>query len=379
MTNRMHAVSAALVATMLVSGGRFAAAQSTQYTLDTRWQPWLGCWQPSEAPAAIGEKVTTVCVAPTNSASAVQVTILEDTVVTMRDTVDASGVARRVDRQGCTGTETGAWSADSRRVFLQTHLTCGAGLARNGNTIVAMTPGGEWLTVQTMTVGAGGGVRAVRYHDASSLKTSPGGFSSAEHLAVIAARANAGAALDVAAVVEAVKRTDTAAVQAWIVARGTKFNLSAKQLVELADAGVPGSVTDVMIGVSYPERFALQSADSPMGDGHGVAVDDGLFNTPYYSPYSYYSPYGYYGYRAYGYNAAPVVILRGSDEPHGKVVNGHGYSQSSGSSSATPSSSTKSSGSSGSGGSSSSSSGSSSGGSSSSSSSGRTAHTRPPV
>src|SRR3954469_18212972 len=91
MTNRMHAVSAALVATMLVSGGRFAAAQSTQYTLDTRWRPWLGCWQPSEAPAAIGEKVTTVCVAPTNSASAVQVTILEDTVVTMRDTVDASG------------------------------------------------------------------------------------------------------------------------------------------------------------------------------------------------------------------------------------------------------------------------------------------------
>ena len=378
MTNRMHAVSAALVTITLLSGGG-VAAQSTQFTLDARWQPWLGCWQPSEAPAVISARVTTVCVAPTNSASAVQVTILEDTVVTMRDTVDASGVARRVDREGCSGTETGAWSADNRRVFLHTNLKCGTGLARIGNSIVAMTPSGEWLTVQTMTVGAGSGVRAVRYRDAGSLKTLSRELPYADpHLAVVSARANAGAALDVAAVVEAVKRTDTAAVQAWIVARGTKFNLSAQQLVALADAGVPGSVTDVMIGVSYPERFALESPPRPVGDGHGATVDDGLYNSPYYPPYSYYPRYGYYGYGAYGYNAAPVVIVRGSDEPHGKVVKGHGYSQGSSGSSASPSSSSKSSGSSGSG-SSSGSGGSSSGGSSSSSSGGRTAHTRPPV
>jgi len=121
MTNRMQAVRAALVTITLLSGGHLAA-QSTQSTFDTRWQPWLGCWQPSDAPALIGAKLTTLCVSPINSASAVQVTMLEDSVVTMRDTIDASGVARRVDKQGCTGTETGGWSDDNRRVFLRTNL-----------------------------------------------------------------------------------------------------------------------------------------------------------------------------------------------------------------------------------------------------------------
>jgi len=434
----IHAVRGALgLATLAMA---FAAPLHAQATFDSRWQAWFGCWQPSDASALAGAKPSAMCVAPVNSKSAVEVTVIQDGAVTTRDTIDASGVARAVDKQGCKGTETGNWSIDNRRVFLHSVLTCEGGLSRTGNTIVAMAPSGDWVNIQTLTVGKSTGVRAVHYRDANSLNVAPPAVAEAikdRQLAINAARADAGSTLDINTVLEAVQRTDTTAVQSWIVERGTRFNLDAKQLVALANAGIPGSVTDVMIGVSYPDHFALKSTQPANGIGGGFAdvgsvgaydrtgcpaaivsmygragcspcgsswdYDPFLFSgynscglgSRYgYSPYSryspYYSPYGYgYGYGSYypyyGYSSAPVVVVKGEEQPHGRVVNGHGYTQrptSTGrSSDPFPSSSSTYSGSTGSsaGGSSSGGGGGSSSGSSSSGGEQRTAHPRPPM
>jgi hypothetical protein len=316
-----------------------------------------------------------------------------------------------------------------------------------------MTPGGDWVDVNTLTVAKATGVRAIHYRDANSLKNLPAEFTKTDadqSLAIASARMAAGGTLDVPAVLEAVELTDTSAVQAWIVERGTRFKLNAKELVQLADAGVPSSVTDVMIGVSFPEHFALREPRSSSvavasgaggvggydpGLGYGdcasalstslygrnpcgpcdsrwsygvmspLTFDDCVARYGYgyarslYDPY-YPSPYsplygGYYGYGNYGYYSAPVVVVKGGDEPtHGRVVNGRGYTQGGSSTGAStgsarvyePSRSASSSGSSSSGSSSgrTSSAGSSSTSSGSSSSSGssgevRTAHRRPPT
>jgi hypothetical protein len=189
-------------------------------------------------------------------------------------------------------------------------------------------------------------------------------------LAATTARTAAGAPIGGAQIVEAVKRADTAVVQAWIVARGARFNVDAKSLTELADAGVPGSVTDVLIGLSYPDHFALReeplgySGDelslidsappriasryafsqcvggwsplwySPLGDpcAYGYGVGAYGYGYPFYgySPYGY-SPYGYPGY-GYGYypgyvTYAPVVVVRGDNVQHGQAVKGRGYTR----------------------------------------------------
>ena len=326
-------------------------------------------------------------------------------------------------------------------MFVHSTLTCAGGLSRTGNAIIAMTPYGDWMNIQTLTVGKTTGVRAVHYRDANSLNLAPPEIAKAisgRQLAINAARTDAGAALDVPAVQEALLRTDTTAVQSWIVERGTKFNLSARQLVALADAGIPSSVTDVMIGVSYPDHFALKAGASDVGGGGFTNAQDvgyadrtscasstsayarnacarcrdswnydslyGLDSADcglgYRYGYSLFSPFGYpagyssgygYGYPYYpyyGYSSAPVVVVKGDDQPHGRVVNGHGYTQhptnpapgSLGGSTSSSSSGSSSSGSSGASTSSAPSSGSS--GSSSGSSSGgevRTAHPRPPM
>ena len=196
-----------------------------------------------------------------------------------RDTIDASGQRRAVSTQGCTGWELARWSADVRRVYLRSEVTCADKIKRIGTGILAISPAGEWLDIQGVTAGGNSGVRVTHYTDApvSLIDSLPpiAGARANRKLATSGARTAAGGALAISAIAEAAKAVDTAVVQAWIVERGTRYELDAKQLVALADAGVPGSVTDVMIGVSYPKHFALdQHVPSALADGSELSPFD---------------------------------------------------------------------------------------------------------
>jgi hypothetical protein len=427
LTTRRIALSAMTIA-LVASAGAAVGAQTP--AADARWHAWIGCWQN----AAIDGGSSLVCVTPTSNPAAVQVATVSKGAIVTRDTIDASGTQLTVNKQGCKGWQSGTFSPDSRRVYLHSDMSCD-GAKRTGTAILAISPAGEWLEVQGVTAGGNTGVRVIHY--ASALPSAAAlpaelASSSADRLATSAARAAAGSALAVSDIAEAVKQVDTTVVQAWLIERGAKFKLGAHELLQLADAGVPSSVTDVMIGIAYPDHFALQqrasgplnaaaftSSDSARlasrflsercangynpfmysvgfvdpcavlyssrfgyGLGYGNAYGYGYGSSPYGSyPYGY--GYGNGGYYSAGYYA-PVVVVKGEPPEHGRVVNGRGYSQgtSSGTSS-TPGASTSSAGSSssGSGGSSSASSGASSSSSSGSSSSGgdRTAHPRPPI
>ena len=59
--------------------------------------------------------------------------------------------------------ESGEWSADNRRVYLHSDITCGAGVKRTGSGIVAISPIGEWIDVQSVSAAGNTSVRAVHY------------------------------------------------------------------------------------------------------------------------------------------------------------------------------------------------------------------------
>lgn len=412
---RRVALGAALVGLPIALSG----AQRT--AADARWQPWIGCWR---AEGAVTSPL--VCVTPTAVSSAVQIAAIDSGRIITRDTVNADGNSRQVAKGGCSGTERAHFSADANRVYLRSDLKCSGGLQRVGTGMLSIAPDGDWIDAQSMTVGGNSVVRATRFHEtkisASELPTEIAAVAGTRDLAANAARTAAGAPISSAVIIEAVKELDTAVVQTWIVQRGTRFKFGGNELVALADAGVPGSVTDVLIGVSYPDHFALQERPARMVGGNELtSLDSARLASQYlnsrcygygsfdpfwsssslYDPcasryglygYNYYSSrYGSYGYSPFGYgygygsgyvSYVPVVVVKGADNPHGRVVNGHGYTRDTGSGSSgsyagsSSSSSSRSAGSSSSSGSG----GSSSSGSSSSSSSsdgGRTAHGRP--
>jgi len=415
---------------MIVSMKRGLAALGLVMTVTTpmsaqtsrvapKWLGWIGCWT-STVPGASAfsspaENGTFVCITPSaGGGDAVDVTTVGDGKVVLTQRIDASGTERPLEAKGCTGTQRAAWSADERRLYLRASSTCD-GMKSSTAGILSLTSSGEWLDVHGVSSYGSENVRVARYRDAGIPASIPADVANAlreRGAGAEAARVNAGAAIGASAVIEASRATDSAVVAAWLLERAQRFALDAKTLVRLADAGVPGAVTDAMVAVSNPGAFQL----SRLSDQTETIQNDNLRSgrrvnamafpyDPYtwgslgLDSYGYGYPYGYrYGYGSggygYGYNngyyggyAPPIIIVNGGTQgaAAGQMVKGRGYTQPGGSSTGataherpsrtsepSPSPST-SSGSSSSGSSSASSSGSSSGGSDA----GRTAHQRP--
>ncbi len=389
-------IASRVLAAALVASAASLGAQSAGQG-DPRWQPWLGCWRGEHA----GAGAPLICVVPAAGASAVDIATVDGDSVIAREHIDADGRRVAKSKDGCTGWESARWSDDARRVYLSSEFACPGGITRTSNGLISMAPGEEWLDVQAVTAGAGSGVRARRYLQASAIPDRVDGDLGAalralgrgRAMAVTAARTAASARVTQSEIIDASRHLDAAVVSAWLVERRQRFSVDARELVELANARVPDRVIDALVALSYPRQFAIDGsgsdaeirrADKTERIG-GDMVGDDWRDGPSAAMYpSYYDPYGYsaYGYGAgfgpYGYGRGlgwypiygPAIVVRQSaPQPHGRVVNGRGYEGGEGQSSGTAGSS----GSSGSTGTSTS----SGSGTTSTSGSGRTAHPKP--
>ena len=351
MTHRRSHISAAartggLAALLALLAAPPAGAQAES---GARLQAWAGCWSAEQTMvpnvATIGP---IVCVVPTADASVVEVATLQEGKVVSRERLDVSGRERPIEARGCTGTQRARWSSDRRRVYLTSAGRC-EGLGRSTSGILAFTPSGEWLDVQGVTAGDGGTVRVARYRDVGIPRSVPAEISAAlagRDLATQSARIAAGAPVKIADVIESSRAVDSAVVEAWLLERGQQFALTGRDLVALADAGVPARVTDALVAVSNPREFALGHIDEDgvrtrgpdlIGGRGSPAIPDpygGPWGWGYAAPYGYGGGYGgYYGYP--GFYNPPVVIVRGGDGSHGRMVKGEGYRKGEGSATTT--------------------------------------------
>lgn len=336
-----------LAGVLVLAGTSTLRAQSTG--ADTRWQAWLGCWQPAEA-RLTGQSLY-VCVIPSSGSSSVSVVSISDGKEISRERIEASGRQLPIAKDGCSGWESAQWSSDSRRIYVQSEVTCPGALRRTSSGILAISGTGEWLDVQVVRAGDGSGLAVARYRDVDMPATIPAEISAAlvgKQRAISAARMAAGAPIGTADVVDAARNTDSDAVNGWLVERGQTLGLDATQLAALSEAGVPGKVTDVMLALSYPDVLALDRGtpdDSPRETGGyrmpGRASEvyfDRFGYSPYgYSPYGYstygYSPYGYFGngfgsgFGSYGSRYPYIIVTKGGAKTSGRAVKGQGYTR----------------------------------------------------
>jgi len=430
---------AAVLAGLLLAAGSAAVRTAGAQATDPRWQPWLGCWVSADARATRGGAAAgdMVCVIPAQHAPGVEVAVIANGRVLQSEIVNPTGQRVPKTVESCPGWESASWSSDERRLALRSEYTCGKTTVK-GSSLFAMTTEGEWIEVRGALVGTNETVRAVRYRplgvtlvrrsDAEAGDSMPFATRPMAGLASRSARLDAGQRVTPQDVLEVSHLVDPPVVGAWLNEMGEGFTLDAKELVRLADGGMPPNLIDLMVALSYPKVFAVTRAAPERRVGTGGAGTVGGMSSLYparrygsawncgygYVPMTYnyfddacysgyygynaygYGPYGYgpYGYGSYGYGngyywgSNPFVIVQttpGSAAARGQAVNGAGYTRRSGGG-ASPSSGSSGSyrapSSSGSG-SSSSSGSTSSGGTSGSTSSGsgdggRTAKPRPP-
>jgi hypothetical protein len=204
---------------------------------------------------------------------------------------------------------------------------------------------GTWTDVQAVDVSGQQTVRIRSYRRLSEVAQIGSGLTHANPLTIDDVK-------------EASGKVSARALEAALVETGSSFDLSGKDLVALQGAKVPGSVTDLMIALSYPDRFiverrradtapAMAFADDPFFTGWAFGYPtwwDYGFYSPLYGPYSpyFYSPFYSYlpwYYPAYYYGGGGVIIVDpgggsgggggGQITPsgRGRVIDGVGYTR----------------------------------------------------
>jgi hypothetical protein len=332
--------SAKLIPLLLALGPGALAAQQGP---DSRWLPWLGCWQVGEF-AASGSSV--VCVRPASEPLGVEVATVSAGEIAFSRILVADERPHDLAVEDCAGTETARFSADGRRVYLRSRLTCAGGQHRTASAIMGMASPAVWLDAQSLGMNDERVPRVLHYYPAP-VERWPDGFrlSTERAAAVTEARALAASRLSLLDVREAAEQADPEAASGYLLGLSQRFDLTADGLAALDDAGVPGEVIDAVVAASYPERFAVDRTEiAPAIPGEEEYVPGR--GTPY-DPYGwgwygygrggcydwmYCYPYGYdLGYRAswYGGYWGQVFITPRSQllAPSGTAVGGRGYTR----------------------------------------------------
>jgi hypothetical protein len=306
------------------------------------WEPWLGCWEltldsvrdlpaarsrsgAGNAPGAVRPRV---CVTPEGDGGARFVTTIAGQPPAEYTTVP-DGRDRPLEDGDCRGTQRAEWSSDGLRIFTRADLTCDSDPApRRLSGISLFASNGTWLDIQAINVGGREQVRVRRYYRAEGEAEPTRSFLSASVLMTDDVK-------------EASAKVAALALEAALIESNAGFNLTASTVINLDDAGVPGRVIDLMVALSYPDRFVVER--SRAGGGGGFANDPFMlgwaFGYPvwyddyFYSPY-YYMPFGYSSYAFRGYGSpyfGDVIAVNPDAGPRpsgtGRAVDGQGYTR----------------------------------------------------
>jgi hypothetical protein len=321
------------------------AVPSAAQTATPTWEPWLGCWELAidsvrESPstrATLADGASArrggaprVCVTASENGGARFVTTIAGQPDVEYTTVP-DGRDRPLEEGDCRGTQWAEWSQDGLRVFTRAEFTCqGDSAPRRISGLSLFASNGTWLDIQAIESDGRESVRVRRYYRA-------------EGESLLARTTRSASVLTLADVKEASGKVAPRALEAALVESNAGFNLRADSVIELDDAGVPDSVIDLMVALSYPDRFIVERSQRSSG-GSGFASDPFMlgwaFGYPvwyddyFYSPY-YYMPFGYSSYALRGYSGPylgqPITIVPGGNEPRpsgtGRVVDGQGYTR----------------------------------------------------
>ena len=323
---------------------------------DTRWLPWMGCWQlweeqvdqAAEDGAEFPDR-TIVCLTPADDGRGARLVARSDSDVLVERTLVADGVRQALTEGDCTGWERRDWSDDGRRLFTRGEIRCGSDEPRRMSGISMLANRSTWVDIQSVSVGDRGHMEIRRYNPARDAERSVDVRLPATPGAIRDARQSIAGPLSLSSVREAAAKAQSAVVEALLAETQPRLALDSATLIELDDAGVDGSVIDVLVALAYPDRFMLERRRAGgRGGGGGGGVGWGGLDP--YSPmyggrswapfgYSYLGWYGYdtwrnaywydpYYYSGWGRRGGLIGSVDDSGEQgSGRIVEGIGYTR----------------------------------------------------
>jgi hypothetical protein len=333
---------ALLLIALLGAGSASSSQVGALPGVEDNFLPWLGCWRLVEddirEPLLGGESTglgkepvpssALVCMSPSPDGAGVTVTTSTGGEAFLTESLAANGQRTPSTRASCSGWQEAEWSADGHRLFTRSELTCEGSPKRRISGLSLMVVPATWVEIQVVDDGRARAVVVRRYRpsDEEAASLSP-------ELSSAAARSRREIAdvLDVEDVVEIVKRAEPEVVEAAVLEmKDDGFELDARALVLLDDAGARPGLIDLMVALSYPDQFDVgrNAADEEGGVAETLGLLDVLGSLGSTYPY-YAAPFGYYYWYA-PYH--PVYVVRppvesGGSVDVGRVVKGSGYTR----------------------------------------------------
>lgn len=315
----IRASSVLLVAAAIV--GSSAPGVQAQQQVDSRWLPWIGCWEIVAQDEELETQV--VCVEP-SEASGLAVQLLSEAQGVETEVLYADGQPRPVQVADCEGTERSVFSEDGSRVYVTGEYTCGDGARQTGRGVIAMVAPDEWVDIRSLTQDGETVVMAQVYRAASAAAIAEAGRVELASPRTELSRRLASTAPDTEDVVDVYRAMGAEGTQAWLVAMGQRLDLDADALIALSDAGVEPEVIDMAVAVSYPDDFQL-AAEPNSAVASVERVPDAPARRNWYSPYGrrYRMTYGFWGpvFSPLGYLYSPHSFLWGNAYAWGPFFN----------------------------------------------------------
>ena len=265
--------------------------------IDARWVPWIGCWQLIEEigsedewrepardvdPAALDRPQPGIrapgrvfaCLLPGEVDTAVDVTTVARGSVFVEKTIRADGSRHPIREAACQGWQLNQWSLDGLRLFTHAELTCENEVYRLVSGVSVLTDPVTWLDIQLVAMGGDAQLAVRRYRRVSDQQTTQAGLpplpDDVASRVASAARLVTGDRLSVSDVVDAAAKTEPEIVEALLVETEARFELDGQALIDLDNAGVDGSVIDLMVALSFPEQFGVRRASASNLSGLGT-------------------------------------------------------------------------------------------------------------
>ena len=342
-SGRLLRVFSIALGLLLVAGGQSQAADqfSSQRdtVVDSRWLPWMGSWRllshTVNATDRDLEGEYLLKISPGKRETAVTVQAFQDETVLSEDTIVADGLSQSLEDEECSGWTRYSWSDTGKRLLFESESSCTGELAQEISGISVIDDRGRWLDIQLLRDQNERIMTIRRYSPVDEAEDFPGvGIRAARR-----AQPSSGANFSIDEIIELSNKVASEVLEAALMELHRPFNINSKTLVRLADAGVPTPVVDLMVALSFPEKFyverdtiylAEKSHSTSSGPGRGY------YYTPYmYYPYHpwYWTPYShpYYWYSYWGvwpcYGCYPGPPPEGGQRTSGRLVAGQGYTE----------------------------------------------------
>ncbi len=336
---------------LMLSGGQSVALcqvnqsnDSLMQKLDSRWLPWIGSWSLISNVTNNGDVIeiskNILEIKPGSDGKSVVMKGSQDEKVLYEEkNVVVDGSRHPIEDDDCEGWYTYSWSDTGKRLLFESEAICADSRLRTISGISIFTDPSEWADIQLLTSGEDRMITIRRYRQTGDSQNIPVARSTS-HFARVAAGAN----FSIEEVIELTDKVAPEVMEAALMEMRKPFEINSKVLLRLDNEGVPSQVVDLMVALSFPEKFTIERRDiqpverpasreyapsivypyawSPFGIwSYYDPFFPWYWSTPSYLygywgwggyyPFSYWGPSGYGGYRISG----------------GRLVAGQGYSR----------------------------------------------------